>query len=768
MFEPRELIFYKPGISVKSLEKIDPKKAKVVIQIAPDAPLGEHPIRLRCQGGVTYMRTFWVGQFPVIDEKEPNNDFAKPQGVAINHTVHGTSGTEDIDYYRVTASKGQRISAEIEGMRLGAVFFDPFIAILDAKRFELATSDDTPLLKQDAFASIVAPEDGEYTIMVRESAYEGSDKCRYRLHIGHFSRPTAVYPPAIPPGQETSLTLIGDPTGDYETRQRIEPDQIPGSGIYPLYASKDGLLSPSPNPVLVSKLPFYNEVEPNNWWKNIPAEQNLTAPCAFHGIIATKGDSDFFRFQAKKGQNLRIRARSRALRSPLDSVLTLRDAKGKHISRNDDQGGLDSIIDFKPPADGDYYIQMRDHLGKGGPDYTYRIEIDHRHAKLSASLPVVKRNDSQLRKVICIPRGNRYASVVNISRQNIGCECLFKAASLPQGVALKSYKVPKSGNNFLALFEAKADAPIAGGLHRLSIHDAASDQANPETSRLSGPLKEVINHIEINNTGVFHQTVDDQITVAVIEEAPFHVDLQVPPVPIVRAGTASLHVKIQRRDGFDKPVTITLPWKSPGIGSPTSITIPKGKSEGIYAINANGDAAIGTYHICVVAEAKTSKGSVMVSSALVPLQVAEPLLTASLEMASTTPGQGISMLCKINHNQAIEGQAEIQLHGLPHGVKASPQQINAQTKEVIFDLDVAKDATKGNHKSLFCQILPKRQGHTIPHQSAQGGTLRINPAPPVKQSAKPEAKPKAKTPPAKKPATKKPLSRLEQLRQRNQ
>ena len=48
----------------------------------------------------------------------------------------------------VEAKKGQRISAEIEAMRLGATLFDPYIAILDAKRFELAISDDAALLGQ--------------------------------------------------------------------------------------------------------------------------------------------------------------------------------------------------------------------------------------------------------------------------------------------------------------------------------------------------------------------------------------------------------------------------------------------------------------------------------------------------------------------------------------------------------------------------------------------------------------------------------------------
>ena len=81
---------------------------------------------------------------------------------------------EDVDYFVVEAKKGERITAEVEGIRLGITLFDPYVAILDAKRFELASSDDAALVWQDGFASIIAPEDGKYIIQVRESAYAGN------------------------------------------------------------------------------------------------------------------------------------------------------------------------------------------------------------------------------------------------------------------------------------------------------------------------------------------------------------------------------------------------------------------------------------------------------------------------------------------------------------------------------------------------------------------------------------------------------------------
>ena len=158
-------------------------KVEATLVIAPDCELGEHHIRLRTSSGASYARTFWVSQFPTLDEVEPNDDFEKPQEIALNVTVEGSAKPEEVDYYKVKAKKGQRISVEVEGMRIndsksGNIMIDPYVAILDNKRFELAVSDDSALLKQDSVLSIIAPEDGEYTIEVRDSAYQG--RGRYR------------------------------------------------------------------------------------------------------------------------------------------------------------------------------------------------------------------------------------------------------------------------------------------------------------------------------------------------------------------------------------------------------------------------------------------------------------------------------------------------------------------------------------------------------------------------------------------------------------
>ena len=115
----------------------------------------------------------------------------------MNVTVNGIAANEDIDYYEMQAKKGERITVEVEGIRLGLTLFDPYVAILNARRFELATSDDNAFIWQDGFVSLVAPEDGKYVIAVREAAYAGNASA----FIACMSATSHDRPPRFLPGQ---------------------------------------------------------------------------------------------------------------------------------------------------------------------------------------------------------------------------------------------------------------------------------------------------------------------------------------------------------------------------------------------------------------------------------------------------------------------------------------------------------------------------------------------------------------------------------------
>ena len=121
-------------------------------------------------------------------------------------------------------------------------------------------------------------------------------------------------------------------------------------------------IAPSPNWVRVSSFGNELEIEPNDKKENATACYG-SLPIAMNGVIGKKGDVDWFRFTAKKGETYDINVYARRIRSQLDTVLTIADADGKTITSNDDTGGADSYVRFTVPRDGEFTLKISDHLG---------------------------------------------------------------------------------------------------------------------------------------------------------------------------------------------------------------------------------------------------------------------------------------------------------------------------------------------------------------------------------------------------------------------
>jgi len=282
---------------------------------------------------------------------------------------------------------------------------------------------------------------------------------------------------------------------------------------------------------------------------------------------------------------------------------------------------------------------------------------------------------------------------------------------------------------------------------------------------LRAAVRDVISHIEVNNEGSYHSTALDRMAMAVTEEAPFHIDLETPAVPLVKGGVASLKVRASRKDGYNEPITLRIPWSPPGVSGPGTVTIPPGQTDALYELNANNDSAVGDWQICLAADADTPKGPVSVATSLVPLRVADPYVSLSIEMAAAEQGKPTRVVCKLDVSHDFAGAATAELIGLPHGAKTNPVTFTKEQREIVFPVEVAPDATPGKHNSLFCKISIPENNHVILHQLGQGGTLRIDkplPAQVAQPTASPAPKP-AVTPAGNQP---KPLSHLEQLRQR--
>lgn len=729
--DAQEVVFYGSGIQCTKIDaKTNSVKAK--FKIAADCQLGEHKFRVRTAGGISDLRTFWVGALPEIAEKEPNNELTKPQTVPLNSTVAGAAGGEDVDYYQVLLKQGERLSVEVEAIRLGRALLDSYIAIQDTSSNVLAWADDTALLMQDTALSFVAPKDGVYIVQMRETSYGGAGDTPYRLHIGSFPRPTAVYPAGGKVGEELEVAFTGDAAGEF--KQKIKLSSEPNDRLG-LFAEQNGKVAPSPNWMRVSPFPNVLEAEPNNK-REFATGAYQQLPLALNGILNKPGDEDWFKFPAKKGQALEIGVYARRLRTPVDSVLTIYDAKGNSISSNDDGAGADSTVRFNVPADGDYFVRVSEHLKQGGPDYVYRVEITTSQPSVTLNIPEVARNDSQSRQFIAVPRGNRFATVIAARRNNFSGDLLFNIDGLPSGIRMNADPMLGKLDQMPIVFEAAADAPLAGKLLEL----VARPEDTNKTVRSS--YRHTVEMVNGPNNTFYYSTRADKLYVAVTEPIPFKVHVSEPKVPLVQGGSMELKITVERKSGFDEPVNVKMMWNPPGVGSQSDITIPKGASAGTYQLNATGSAEPRKWKIAMIASATVKGGTVHVSSQLATLEIGEPFVIGKIETLAASPGDTPKLVCKLDHKKPFEGKAALKLMGLPEKITAPEAQITSQDKEVVFNLKIDPKCPFGSHKQLFCAADIKANSQSIPHNIGGGGVLRV--VPPKNKETKVAAVPQAR------------------------
>lgn len=755
--EAESLLYYSPGFTTRKIEKVNDNAIKVTVAVAEDCRLGIHAVRIQTKMGVSNLRTFTVGALPEVAEVEPNSEFATPQPIELNTTISGIVQNEDVDYFLVKAKKGQRIVAELEGIRLGNdALFDAYVAILDAKRFELSRSDDASLLRQDCLCAVVAPEDGDYIVQIRETAYGGNGNCKYRLHVGTFPRPTAVLPAGGRPGETLEVKWIGDAAGEWVEKITLPTTEDLQFG---LFARDDHGIAPSPNLIRVTDLQNVIESEPNNVREEASAG---VVPGAMNGVIEKPGDEDFFKFTAKRGQQFDVRVYAReTLRSPLDAVLTIQNANGGNIGENDDSGGPDSYLRFNCPADGDYFVKVRDHLNNGGANFAYRVEFA---PIMPSTVVTIPEKQQYISTTITVNRGNRVATLINVSRANWGGELDLIAESLPSGITMEAKRVTAGESGIPVVFHAAADAATGGALVNLVAKPVAENQQQIP-SRFAQRQMLVRGQ---NNRDVWGHDAD-RLAVALADESPFQVEIVQPKVPIVRNGTMGLKVVAKRAEGYTAPISVVLLYNPPGIGSSGSVAIPEGATEATIPLTANNGAGIGKWPLIVRALGAYGGGTVETASQVAELEISDSFFNFAFQKSAGEIGSEAAVVVNVENKIPFDEVCKVQLLGLPANTATGemPLELRKDTTELIFPVKIAGEAKPNTYKSLVCQAIIERNGELITH-TLGGGELRLDVPPPPKVAApaKPaENKPApavAAAPPQ--AAPKKPLSRLEQLR----
>jgi hypothetical protein len=405
------------------------------------------------------------------------------------------------------------------------------------------------------------------------------------------------------------------------------------------------------------------------------------------------------------------------------------------------------------------YSACPHHLGKGGPNYFYRIEFTLVQPRATISIPKVALF-SQERQTISVPRSNRMATLMTVSRANFGGEVMLSAEGVPAGLTLNAENVAANLDVVPVVFEAGATAAVAGSLVNVTARHA--DAKHPKISSAFEQKVELVTGPP--GQSVYWSATVDRAAIAVTEEAPFSIRIVEPKVPLVQNGSMQLKIVAERKPGFTAPITIYPLFNPPGVGSGSSATIPANGKETTLPMNAAGNAQPRKWKTAVVAVSDAGKGPVWVSSQLATIEVATPFVVFNMERTAVEQGKETELFCKIQQLTAFPAKAKVRLLGLPFKVTASEMEITNDTKEVGFKLTTDKTSPAGIHRNLFCQVVITRDGEPIVANTGSS-ELRIDVPIVKKDPPKPTPAPvTAKPPPTPAKPPEKRLTRLEKLR----
>ncbi|MEO8269738.1 MAG: PPC domain-containing protein [Aureliella sp.] len=316
---------------------------KLRVEIAPDAELGLHWLRLYESNGATALRPYLIGSSHEASEAEPNDRASQAQSVdQLPFTIQGVLNRRaDVDLYAVQLTTGQVLAAAVDSAKWLSSPADISLQILDAQGFVLTENLDHVGL--DPYIDFTAPRAGKYLVRLfgfpsapdSTIAFSGGSDWVYRLQLGIVSAPLSS---ALDFSRQAELT---------------EP------------ASQ---LEPGAHTTLSQALP-------------------VDVPVRVAGIIAEARQANFVRFSARNGAHYHFSVLARDCGSQLDATLAVLDADGKQLTRIDDVGQVrDPQLAWQAPADGQFVVSISDFHNQGGEHFAYFLQLEERTADFSANI----------------------------------------------------------------------------------------------------------------------------------------------------------------------------------------------------------------------------------------------------------------------------------------------------------------------------------------------------------------------------------------------
>ncbi len=573
----------------------------VHLDIPTDAPSGMQILRLATKRGISNVRFFCIDDLPEVQKQSGITKIDKAQKVPHPVVITGKGEKEVGDFYRFSASAGERLAFEVIGRRLGSAF-DPQITLFDAKtgkELPGGHNNDAPGLQTDPRLVYTFKTAGDYVVEIRDTLWRGGDDFLYRLRIGDFPCATTPYPMAVRRGTQKTVGFAGPVSAGSLPFEIVAPEDAWLQALSLTPRSPAGLAG-WPVFLGVSDLEERVEQEPNN---DLAHANRIPVPGAISARLLETNDVDCFTFAAKKGQRFQIEIQSLEWNSPTEVYMVVKDAKGTQLAAGNPQVG--QTIDFTAPADGDFTVVVEHLLSWNGPAETYRLVVTHHTPGFDLSLGSDR---------LDIAAGGVGAIPVTVVRREFNGPIDLEVVGPAQ---LQGHATVPAGALAATLFvQASADLPI--GAYPLQVSGSAviGGRVVRQPARIRAQIMAALAGLPYPPPNLLETG-----GVAVTEKTPFDIQVKVDSGEFVRG--KSIPVTVELAGG--KPAENDIKLASVGLPAKVTAAIPvlgKGKTSVKGTISAAADAPVGDHEFAVVATAsyKGQEFQAMTKPAVVALK----------------------------------------------------------------------------------------------------------------------------------------------------
>jgi hypothetical protein len=656
----------------------DNAKLRVRIEVPGDAPIGYHTIRVTTARGISNFRMFCIDDLPEIAEVSTNRDKATPQELPVPCVVNGKADAEKSTWFKITVKAGERLSFDVLGRRLGSPI-DPQMSIYEVKsKRELAHDNDSPGCQSDPRLSHVFKEGGAYLVEVKDVLNRGGPDYFFRLRIGDFPLATVPVPMAAQRGQKVTVDFAGPALAGAQPVTMTVPTDPNLSTIWIAPKSAAGLYG-WPVALAVSNHPELVEQEPNN----DPATANrVPVPGGITGRFQVSDDTDYYVFAGKKGQKLVIEAHTLELHSPSLVYMVLRNAKTKaEIAKTNPQAvpPADQVIDFTPPDDGDYLVEVQHLNYVGGPSEVYRLTITPSRPSFELQTGIERYDlsaDGFVAMVVTLKRTG-YTGPVNLS-----------VTGHPDLTGQTT--IAANQNTGVLIVKAGKDMPM--GPYMITIVGEATIDKVPvrQLVNVRPTVSQTLANLSFPPRHLF-----SQIAIGVRERAPFTLTARLEQDSAVPGLPATIKVIVDRDKGFDEDIIFNpVGGLPPGVPPPALKAIPKGQKEITFQLALPPKTPIGQVLLTFSGKAKQGGKDFAVLATplvidLIPVPFELKVAPAPIKLAAG--GKAMIKITAVRKG-GYNGPIGVELRNLPAKVTAAKGTIAMGQKDVELEITAAADA----------------------------------------------------------------------------